>query len=217
MNLFDKYYYGDEESRYTGTVNILGKKKMDEIVASEVHVKGMLKSGIIRCNGLYVDGNVESDVIETGRIDARGRISSESITGKRMEIMGMVSSEIIRCNEIRVKGRIKSENIYSQELYVMGEISSEYVKGKSIEINGKGKVEKIEAENTKIERERYLFRKMDRLEIETLISESVEIEDCIVNRLECNNGKIGRGTLIRHLKAKGEIIIKDDARILERE
>jgi hypothetical protein len=53
---------------------------------------------------------------------------------------------------------------------------------------------------------------MDRLEIEKLISERVEIEDCIVGNLECRNGIIGKGTLIRHLKARGEIIIKDDCK-----
>ncbi|MGC8663931.1 MAG: hypothetical protein ACP5SF_05690 [Thermoplasmata archaeon] len=217
MNIFDKYYYGENGQILGDSIKIAGEKIGEEVKASEINISGILIAKRIKCNGLYVKGSVHSDEITTKLLKCKGEIIAKNAIAEKISLIGQIESNNISAEEINIVGKLKSNDLNFKNFYLMGEIFSKMVDGDKIEVKGGGKIEEIKCKEIKIKRaEKRMFWKSNKLEIGKLTANNVDIENCIVKNLECNSGNIGDGAKINHLITTGKVQISKKAVIEER-
>lgn len=182
-------------------LKVLGNISFDKISCDEVKISGKCEGGSIKAQDLKISGKCEGKSVSAKNFSASGKMEIDSIKVEQtVELKGKPELGSVEADEIIIESRFGSvDEIKCRKLKIfnhMNENDSAFV----IKIFG----EEISG-----------FDKFSRVRIKNIDAEKVEIENCEVDIVRCQDAFIGANCAIDKLFVADECKVADDSTVGE--
>ena len=165
---------------------------------------------------LNVSGSLDFGEIFCDKIKIEGECFGKSITAKNISVSGSFEVDAVKVEEtFKVEGSVDSDNISAAEIVMetrggkIGNVNCNKIKifhGESCDIGG-SILSNIFG--------RKVFQNNSRVQIKTIDAEKVDLQNCEVEEIHCQDAVINSNCVIEKLIVKGECKVAADSKIGE--
>ena len=182
-------------------LKVSGNISFDKISCDEVKISGKCEGGSIEAQDLKISGKCEGKSVSAKNFSASGKMEIDSIKVEQIvELKGKPELGSVEADEIIIESRSGSvDEIKCRKLKIFNRVietdSAFVLKIFGEEISG--------------------FDKFSRVRIKNIDAEKVELENCEVDIVRCQDAFIGANCAIDKLFVAGECKVADDSTVGE--
>jgi cytoskeletal protein CcmA (bactofilin family) len=182
----------------------------------EVKGKGIVSDDVL-LQSLKVEGELEFDKISCDQISVEGKAKGGSLTAKTVSVEGKIkvsSLKVERTFELEGKGKI--DNIEAAEIFIESQSSSiGKIKCKRLKIFNDCGISIGGVIRLKINDGVKANDSDSRIQIKSIEADKVELANCEVDIIRCNDAFIGLNCVIEKLFVAGECNVADNSTVGE--
>ena len=205
---------------------IIGRSELsDGENLQELKVSGNVSFSRMSCNNISVSGKCEGGNILAQNLKVSGEILFDDISCDRINISGTCDGKAIKTNNALVSGKMKIDSLKVEEtLKLSGRVQIDSITADEIFIGSRnGFLNEIKCKRLKIfEHSKQFGIEMfgnlfdednSRVQIKSIEAQSVELENCLVDVIKCQNALIGENCAIKKIYVAGECKVTADSTV----
>lgn len=198
-------------------LKVLGNISFDKISCDEVNISGKCDGGSIDAQDLKISGKVLFDKIFCAEANVSGKCEGKSVSTKNFSASGKMEIDSIKVEQtFELKGKPELGSVEADKVIVESRSGSvDEIKCRKLKIFNHAN-ETDSAFVIKILGEEIsAFDNFSRVRIKNIDAEKVEIENCEVDVIRCQDAFIGTNCSIEKLFVAGEYEVAADSTVGE--
>ena len=215
MKIIGSGIYTDANGRNNKIVGVCELPESNKL--QELKLSGNLFFEKIFCEEVSISGKCEGGSLSAHNVNISGKYEGKSITAKTFSASGKVEIDSIKIEDsLKISGKPKSDFVAADEIIIAACAGSlGVVKCRKIKIF-EGSVTANEEFFGKNFVEYFSFNEShSRVQIKNIEANIVELENCAVEVIRCQNAFIGKNCVIDKLFVAGECEVAADSTVVE--